>query len=113
MCAALALLQASDSSRRLYLYDTFEGMVPPDADDIDFRGHTAAAQLLAEQRTEDSYIWGYAPLEVVRRNMVSTRLSREQGYLCAWTGGTNNSRYPTWTDNPFKTGHGLVCLDPP
>ena len=72
MCAALALLQGGDTSRQLYLYDTFEGMVPPDVSDIDYRGQTAATQLLAEQRTEDSYIWGYAPLEVVRRNMVST-----------------------------------------
>jgi len=78
MCAALALLQGGDTTRQLYLYDTFEGMVPPDADDIDFRGHTAAAQLLAEQRTEDSCIWGYAPLEAVRRNMVSTGYPEEK-----------------------------------
>jgi len=30
MCTALTLLQAGDTSRRLYLYDTFAGMVSPD-----------------------------------------------------------------------------------
>jgi hypothetical protein len=72
MCAALALLQSGDTSRQLYLYDTFEGMVPPDVVDIDFSGRAATAQLSAEQRTEDSHIWAYAPLEAVRRNMAST-----------------------------------------
>src|SRR5271166_4952146 len=62
MCAALALLQAGDTSRQLYLYDTFEGMDAPGVADIDFNGRAATTQLLAEQRAEDSYIWAYAPL---------------------------------------------------
>lgn len=72
MCAALTLLQAEDTSRRLYLYDTFEGMVPPGTADVDFTGQAATAQLSAEQRTEDSYIWAYATLGAVRQNMAST-----------------------------------------
>jgi hypothetical protein len=46
--------------------------------DVDFSGRTATAQLLAEQRTEDSYIWAYASLEVVRRNMASTGYPKDQ-----------------------------------
>ena len=72
MCAALTLLRAGDTNRQLYLYDTFEGMVPPGAPDVDFSGQAAIAQLSTDQRTEDSYIWAYAPLEVVRGNMAST-----------------------------------------
>jgi hypothetical protein len=53
-------------------------MGPPDVVDVDFSGRTATAQLLAEQRTEDSYIWAYASLEVVRRNMASTRYPEDQ-----------------------------------
>jgi len=72
MCAALTLMRAGDTSRRLYLYDTFEGMVQPDVADIDFGGRSASGQLSAEERSEGSYIWAYAPLELVRRNMAST-----------------------------------------
>jgi hypothetical protein len=83
MCAALTLLQAGDTSRRLYLYDTFTGMVPPDAVDIDFSGGSANDQLSAERRTEDSRIWAYAPLETVRRNMASTGYPEDQfNYVC-------------------------------
>jgi O-methyltransferase len=83
MCAALTLLQAGDTSRRLYLYDTFEGMVPPDVVDVDFNGRAASAHLSAEQRTEDSYIWAYAPLEAVRRNMASTGYPEDHvSYVC-------------------------------
>jgi hypothetical protein len=78
MCSALTLLQAGDTNRRLYLYDTFEGMVPPDEADIDISGQAATAQLEAEQRTGDSHIWGYAPLETVRRNMASTGYPEDQ-----------------------------------
>ena len=38
MCAALTLLQVGDTHRQLYLYDTFEGMVPPDNTDVDVNG---------------------------------------------------------------------------
>jgi len=83
MCAALALLQAGDADRNLYLYDTFEGMVPPSDADIDFQGLSGAAQLSAQQRSEDSHIWGYAPLEAVRRNMASTGYAEDQtSYVC-------------------------------
>jgi O-methyltransferase len=71
-------LRTGDTSRRLYLYDTFEGMAPPDVLDVDFSGRAATAQLSAEQRTEDSYIWAYAPLEAVRRNMASTGYPEDQ-----------------------------------
>jgi len=72
MCAALSLLRAGDTSRPLYLYDTYEGMVPPDTIDVDLSGRPASTQLAAEQRSKDSYIWAYSPLEIVRENIEST-----------------------------------------
>jgi O-methyltransferase len=78
MCAALTLLTAGDTSRQLHLYDTFEGMVAPGSADVDAMGHTAAARLAAEQRTEDSHIWAYGPIEVVRRNMALTGYPADQ-----------------------------------
>jgi O-methyltransferase len=78
MCAALTLQLQSDTSRHLYLYDTFEGMVAPDASDVDFTGRAATAQLSVEACSEDSTIWAYAPLETVRRNMSSTGYPDDQ-----------------------------------
>jgi len=72
MCAALTLLRRGDTSRGLYLYDTFEGMVPPEPADVDFRGQPAGARLASEERSEDSTIWAYAPLERARRNLAAT-----------------------------------------
>jgi O-methyltransferase len=72
MCATLSLQQAGDTSRSIYLYDTFEGMVPPAEVDVDLSGQPASAQLAAEQRNKDSYIWAYSPLGAVRANVEST-----------------------------------------
>lgn len=72
MCATLSLQRAGDTSRSIYLYDTFEGMVPPEEVDVDLSGQPASAQLAAEQRNKDSYIWAYSPLEAVRANVEST-----------------------------------------
>jgi hypothetical protein len=73
MCAALTLMQCGDSERELYLYDTFEGMVPPQEIDISFDGQAASDLLAGEPRGGDSYIWAYSPLETVRQNLASTR----------------------------------------
>ncbi len=72
MCAALSLQKAGDASRSIYLYDTFEGMVPPEEIDVDLSGQPASAQLATEQRDKDSHIWAYSPLEAVRANVEST-----------------------------------------
>ncbi|HEY8377853.1 MAG TPA: TylF/MycF/NovP-related O-methyltransferase [Nannocystis sp.] len=39
MVAALTFLELGDTSRHLYLYDTFEGMTEPSARDVSIRGH--------------------------------------------------------------------------
>lgn len=78
MCAAMTLRQAEDTDRRLFLYDTFEGMVPPLLADVDVSGQPAAARLSMEQRSEDSRIWAYAPIETVHYNMASTGYPEER-----------------------------------
>lgn len=71
MLAALALKQLDDVSRRLWLFDTFEGMTEPTAHDIDFQGSNAKHTL--RQRGIASFDkWCLAPLEEVRRNMSAT-----------------------------------------
>jgi hypothetical protein len=61
---ARTLTQCGDQGRDLYLFDTFEGMPPPTAEDVRHDG-TPAADLLAAQ-DRDSTVWAYAGLEDVQ-----------------------------------------------
>lgn len=70
MLIASTLLAAGDASRRLFLYDTFAGMTRPTDADRAHTGEPAMKQWAAEQR-EDFNTWCYAPIEEVRRNVLS------------------------------------------
>jgi O-methyltransferase len=72
MAAALALAAKGDTGRDLYLYDTFEGMAEPGPRDIDAWGNTATEKLSASKKTKSSEMWGYSPIEDVRRNLLAT-----------------------------------------
>ena len=76
MLAALALMARGDSSRRLWLYDTFEGMSEPGAEDRSASGETAAAQLARTPRGEG--VWCEAGLADVQANLASTGYPRER-----------------------------------
>jgi hypothetical protein len=69
---ALTLLALNDRSRKLYLFDTFEGMPPPSAEDIAYTGEPAADVLAASDRTpgvRDN--WAWATLEDVKRTLAT------------------------------------------
>jgi hypothetical protein len=70
MAAAMTLMRLG-SLRDLHLFDTFQGMPPPDSIDRDYAGRSAAEQLLEEDRAT-SRIWCIAGLEEVQRNLAST-----------------------------------------
>ena len=69
MAAALTLLRLGVTDRKLYLYDTFAGMPPPEEADTT-RSGVRAADLLA-QEGEDSHIWAIASLADVRAAVLS------------------------------------------
>jgi hypothetical protein len=77
MLAAEALKHVGDPTRKLYLYDTFEGMTAPTARDVDFAGRTPEDHLKA---------WGAAtmsdmtnsPLDQVRGNLALTGLPADR-----------------------------------
>ena len=73
MVVAKTLVALGDTSRDLYLFDTFEGMTAPTDKDVMFDG-TPAAQLLAETEKKEGggNYWCVASIEDVRRNMEST-----------------------------------------
>lgn len=72
MVVAQTLVEAGDTERDLHLYDTFEGMTAPTAEDRTYRAESAA-QLLARTRREvGASLWCWATEEDVRRNVLST-----------------------------------------
>ncbi len=73
MAAAYTLLELGDTSRELYLFDTFEGMSPPTEEDVMFDGTHAREVLSTSERKEELVnYWCFASLETVRKNILST-----------------------------------------
>lgn len=70
MTIALALMARGDTSRHLWLYDTFEGMSEPTEHDRDPTGVLAAERL--KTSLKDSALWAVACLDDVRANLLST-----------------------------------------
>lgn len=77
MVAARALARFGDTARKLYLYDTFEGMTAPTARDVDFIGRTPQDHLKT---------WGVktmsgmtnTPIDEVKTNVLSTGLAADR-----------------------------------
>jgi O-methyltransferase len=78
MMAALSLTAAEDQ-RRMWLYDTFEGMPPPSERDVDHTGATAAATLRDADRVAGaSNEWAWATIDDVQSNMATTGYPHER-----------------------------------
>lgn len=76
MTVALTLIAQNDTSRELFLYDTFEGMSAPTDFDKSFDGVSAEAQMRQEAGK-----WCYASIEDVRQNILSTGYPEEKIHL--------------------------------
>lgn len=72
MAAAHTLRECGDTTRRLFLFDTFEGMSAPTARDVGIDGRAANELLAAQDRSDPESAWCYATLEDVRAAMLST-----------------------------------------
>ena len=72
VATANTLIAHKDAQRRLWLYDTFEGMSDPTEEDVDFMGQTADRLLGEQDRRKSDSIWCYSPLEQVRSAMQAT-----------------------------------------
>jgi hypothetical protein len=76
------LNRRGSGEREIYLYDTFEGMPPPDGRDVDREGRGAQEQFATSDRVgESGSDWCYADLEAVQRNVHSIRYPRESIYF--------------------------------
>ena len=67
MAAALMLKKLNDTTRRLFLYDTFEGMPAPGEEDRQFDGTAAETVLNASEKNTGA--WCYADEPDVRANL--------------------------------------------
>jgi O-methyltransferase len=66
------LLNLNCQDRRLYLYDTFEGMPQPTEHDISYRGEVAAEMFSRAQINPKSSTLGQIGLEEVKNNVLAT-----------------------------------------
>jgi O-methyltransferase len=73
MLMALGLIRAQDTSRRIYMYDTFAGHPPPDAEkDVDLWGNRGIDDWRQQKEAGTLAEWGAASLGEVRDNLLST-----------------------------------------
>lgn len=77
MLIALILKEYGMINRKLYLYDTFEGMSEPTGSDKTSTGKNAIDLLQQENKQDSSSIWCYASLEDVKANLLSTGFPTE------------------------------------
>lgn len=69
--AARAFAACGDTSRHLYLFDTYEGMPEPTEEDVRHDGKSAAEMLAAKARPKSGArdVWAYASIEDVQDGM--------------------------------------------
>jgi Macrocin-O-methyltransferase (TylF) len=79
MMAALTLQALGDTSRNLYLFDTFAGLPKPNAsEDVDLWGHSAYNEWTRHRLTDESSDWAAASIEEVRANLAATGYPSEK-----------------------------------
>ena len=72
MLMALTLLKFKQANRKIYLFDTYEGMSAPTEDDVDIHRRKASDQLEATTTEKQNSIWCLATYDTVQQNVIST-----------------------------------------
>jgi O-methyltransferase len=72
MLGAMTLLGRGETSRNIWLYDTFAGMTEPTTSDVSPWDGNNAKNLWKANSQADHNKWCFAPIEEVRRNFLST-----------------------------------------
>ena len=81
MAVAMVFRELGDTSRELYLYDTYEGMSAPTEEDVDVFGRSAQPKFAERKLGEDSSEWCRSPIEDVTRNITSTGYPEKRIHL--------------------------------
>ena len=77
MMVALTLMKLGDKSRKIYLYDTFEGMSEPTEKDISYKQEDADGEWKTSQKNGYNE-WCYSPLDEVKNNLKSAGYPEEK-----------------------------------
>ena len=77
MMIALTLLQKNVNNRKIYMFDTFEGMSAPSDDDVAYNGESAASLLSSQKKEKQDSVWCFSPLDEVKNNLTSTNYPGE------------------------------------
>jgi len=79
MLIALTLLEMEENTRRIYLYDTFEGMTEPTKNDYRATaGKTSAESVMRKDGIKTFKSWCFSPLSEVETNMFSTGYPKDK-----------------------------------
>jgi len=82
MMLVATTLHTEQSTRPLYLFDTFNGMCAPTDVDTDYLGRSAQRRLEAERSSmQTSHVWAIAGIDDVRRNMATTGYPENEYHL--------------------------------
>ena len=77
MMTAFTLSHFKEERKKIFLYDTYEGMSEPSGKDVEARGFQKAWDLWKQHQTETHNTWCYASLDEVRTNLYQTGYPRE------------------------------------
>ena len=77
MLIAKMLVNRNRLDRKIYLYDTFDGMTEPSGNDVSINGIDAAGMLKKIEHDKDDPIWCVASLKDVQKNIRLTNIPME------------------------------------
>src|SRR4030095_6572172 len=77
MLVAMTLMKMNNTERKIYLYDTFEGMSEPTDKDIDFKKE-GADSIWEKNQKSDHNEWCYSSLDEVKQNLYSTGYPKDK-----------------------------------
>jgi len=78
MAVARTLVHLGDTSRNLYLFDTFDGMAVPSEKDVSITGVPASTMLKNSDKEDKASVWCYSPLEEVQKAVNSVGYSNDK-----------------------------------
>ena len=80
MLMAKTLVNEGEKERKIWMYDTFDGMTEPTDDDCEIETNISGSDLLKNtpKNTDKFNMWAYAPLEMVKKNMKKTMFPEER-----------------------------------
>jgi len=77
MLIAKMLVNRAIYDRKIYLYDTFEGMSEPTSDDITWNGDSASTLLDATKNSKEDSVWCLASMITVKTNLALTNYNED------------------------------------